>query len=71
MRQATEAPKLPFDREGFAEVSEVAEFMGLSTTTVYALCNSGELPSGRFGKAAIRIPRKAVVEYVDRKLRGE
>jgi excisionase family DNA binding protein len=66
-RKTAEATKLPFDREGFAEVSEVAEYLSLSTTSIYNLIAAGDLPHARFGQA-IRIPRRAVVEYSNRKL---
>lgn len=43
----------------FLTVAEVAEFMRVSTMTVYRLVQSGELPAVRFGRS-YRIPESAL-----------
>ncbi len=48
--------------------TEAADLLGVSRTTVYELLNTGQLESVRIGRAR-RIPRAALVAYVDR-LRG-
>ncbi|WP_239346162.1 helix-turn-helix domain-containing protein [Frankia sp. Cj5] len=48
--------------------TEAADLLGVSRTTVYELLNAGQLESVRIGRAR-RIPRAALVAYVDR-LRG-
>ncbi len=48
--------------------TEAAELLGLSRTTVYELLNAEQIESVRIGRAR-RIPRAALVAYVDR-LRG-
>lgn len=57
----------PFDREGFASVADVARFLGLGSQAVYNLLYSGAIPHAKFG-GTIRVPRKDVVEYVQRQL---
>jgi excisionase family DNA binding protein len=47
---------------------EAAEVLGVGRTTVYELLNAGLVESVRIGRAR-RIPRAALVVYVDR-LRG-
>ncbi|WP_131787999.1 helix-turn-helix domain-containing protein [Protofrankia symbiont of Coriaria ruscifolia] len=48
--------------------TEAAELLGVSRTTVYELLNTEQIESVRIGRAR-RIPRTALVAYVDR-LRG-
>ncbi|KLL12944.1 MULTISPECIES: helix-turn-helix domain-containing protein [Protofrankia] len=48
--------------------TEAAELLGVSRTTVYELLNTEQIESVRIGRAR-RIPRTALVTYVDR-LRG-
>ncbi len=48
--------------------AEAAEQLGVSRTTLYELLNAGRIESVRIGRAR-RIPRAALVAYVDR-LRG-
>ncbi|WP_239394563.1 helix-turn-helix domain-containing protein [Frankia sp. CiP3] len=48
--------------------AEAAEQLGVGRTTVYELLNAGQLESVRIGRSR-RIPRAALVAYVDR-LRG-
>ncbi len=47
---------------------EAAEVLGVGRTTVYELLNAGLVESVRIGRSR-RIPRAALVAYVDR-LRG-
>lgn len=70
---AKEVDDLPFDREGYARVSEVSQYLGLSSSLIYEMINKEppDLPHVRFGKNAIRIPRRAVVEFAERQLAGE
>ncbi len=49
-------------------VMEAADLLGVSRTTVYELLNAEQIESVRIGRAR-RIPRAALVVYVDR-LRG-
>ncbi len=49
-------------------VMEAADLLGVSRTTVYELLNAEQIESVRIGRAR-RIPRVALVAYVDR-LRG-
>ena len=55
--------------QGFMTVAEVAKHLGVSRSTVYQLCERGELRHVRVSNA-IRVPRTAVVAYV-RKQSGE
>lgn len=60
---------LPFDREGYASVLEVAEYLSFSTGAIYDLIGEGILPSARLGsRKGIRIPRAAVVALLQREL---
>ena len=61
---------LPFDREGFATVREVCEYLGLSPTTVHEMINREPpaFPAARFGKNGIRIARRGVVAFADSRL---
>jgi excisionase family DNA binding protein len=63
------AKKASLTAEGFADVPEAAEFLGLSRSTIYKLMEDGSLPYAKFGKAR-RIPWRAVREYGDRCLVG-
>lgn len=47
----------------FLTVAEVAEFMRVSSMTVYRLVHSGDLPAVRFGRS-YRIPESAVSEAI-------
>lgn len=44
---------------------EAAELLGVGSTTVYELLAAGQLESVRIGRSR-RIPRAALVAYVDR-----
>ena len=55
--------------DGLMRVHEVAGYLGLSRSKVYEIMSKGELPWAKFGRAR-RIPRRAVVELVARRLRG-
>jgi excisionase family DNA binding protein len=48
--------------------SEAAELLGVGRSTVYELLQAGQIESVRIGRSR-RIPRVALVAYVDR-LRG-
>ncbi|WP_239348322.1 helix-turn-helix domain-containing protein [Frankia sp. Cj5] len=45
--------------------TEAADLLGVSRATVYELLNAGQLESVRIGRSR-RIPRAALVAYVDR-----
>ncbi len=47
-------------------VSEAAETLGLSRSTVYSLLDSGQLESRKIG-ASRRIPLAAIEDYVNRR----
>jgi excisionase family DNA binding protein len=47
----------------FYKVTEVAEKLGISRSSAYALVNSGELVSARIA-GTIRIPAKALDDFV-------
>lgn len=44
-------------------VKEVAAILGVSSRTVSRLCEKGEIPSSKIGRA-VRIPKKALLEYM-------
>ena len=48
--------------QGFMTVAEVANQLGVSRSTVYQLCERGELRHVRVSNA-IRVPRTAVMAY--------
>lgn len=52
---------------GFLTVSQVAEYLSIGKSLVYALMERGELRYCKFGKAR-RIPKKEVVRYASKKL---
>ncbi|GEM_PF-1975390 len=56
--------------DGLMTVPEVAAFLRLSRSTVYALMEKGALPYVRIG-AARRVPRRAVIDLAAANLRGE
>lgn len=49
--------------QGFMTVAEVAKHLGVSRSTVYQLCERGELPHVRVSNA-IRVPSVAVLAYL-------
>jgi excisionase family DNA binding protein len=53
---------------GLVTINEAAAFLGVCGATVVAMLKRGELPALRVGKRARRIPRKALVEYANRRL---
>ena len=68
VKAASPDSALPFDREGFATVAEVAKFLALPKNAVYKLINDGELPTARYNERTRRVPRAAVIQYVKDKL---
>jgi excisionase family DNA binding protein len=50
-------------------VREVAAKLSVSTATVYALCDRGELGHVRVSKNAIRIAAPELAAYLDRRAR--
>jgi excisionase family DNA binding protein len=52
--------------QGFMTVPEVAKRLGVCRSTVYQLCERGELRHMRVSNA-IRVPLRAIVEYVGRR----
>ena len=56
-------------QDGFVSIREACEFLSLGETKVYELMDNGELPFCKFGRAR-RIPRRALIEYAARKIRG-
>lgn len=60
------APK-SYPRQGFARVSQAAEFLSLSVRTVYRMVDSKEIPSVPFRDGdAVRIPWEALHAILDR-----
>ena len=55
--------------QGFMTVREVAKRLGVCRATVYQLCERGELRHVRVSNV-IRVPVKAIAEYVGRTRRG-
>jgi excisionase family DNA binding protein len=53
--------------QGFMTVAEVAKHLGVSRSTVYQLCERGELRHVRVSNA-IRVPKRAVVAYLHRRV---
>ena len=51
-------------------VEEVSRLLGLGTTKTRALLASGELRAVHGGRA-VRVPRAAVVEFIERRLQAE
>jgi excisionase family DNA binding protein len=52
----------------YLRIEFVANFLGLPRSTCYALVASGELPSVRFGRRGLRIPRRQLAEWAERQL---
>lgn len=52
-------------------VAEAAEILGLGSSRVYALVNSGELPSVRLGGRAIRLPLAQLRAMIDEKVAAQ
>jgi len=55
--------------QGFMTVPEVARRLGVCRSTVYQLCERGELRHVRVSNA-IRVPARAIAEYFGRTRRG-
>ena len=55
--------------DGLVKVSEAADFLRLSRSTLYTLMDQGELPFVKLGRSR-RIPRRALVQLATRGLRG-
>jgi excisionase family DNA binding protein len=54
-------------RDGLDRVAEVARFLGMSKSAVYALMARGELAFVKLGKSR-RIPKRATIELAARNL---
>lgn len=69
-------PPNPTMNEGTADepilisVKEAARLLNLTAWSVYQMCDSGELASGKKGKRRM-VSMAAVKEYADQILRGE
>ena len=53
--------------DGFVDVPYAARYLGVSRVTVYALMDSGDLVSAKFGRCR-RIPRQALLDYAQKQL---
>jgi excisionase family DNA binding protein len=53
--------------DGFVDVPFAARYLAVSRVTVYALMDSGDLPSAKFGRCR-RIPRQALLDYARKQL---
>lgn len=51
-------------------VEEAARMLGVSRATLYKLIDAEALPTVRFGKS-VRVPRKALEEWVTEKVKQE
>jgi excisionase family DNA binding protein len=51
-------------------IDEVAQLIGVSRTTAYALVNKGEIPSVRIG-GLLRIPNEALRKLIDERASTE
>jgi excisionase family DNA binding protein len=51
--------------QGFMTVPQVAKRLGVCRSTVYQLCERGELPHVRVSNA-IRVPVRAIAEFIGR-----
>jgi len=60
-----EQPRQPISDEGFADISQAAEYLSMSRSSVYKLMDAGELRFAKFGKAR-RIPWRAIYDYAGR-----
>jgi excisionase family DNA binding protein len=47
------------------KINQVAEILQVSRTSAYRLCQSGELPSVRFGPQTVRVRESDLVEYIE------
>jgi excisionase family DNA binding protein len=56
--------------QGLDKIPEVARFLKISTSQVYALMNQGQLPSVKLGRSR-RIPHGAVLDLAARNLVGD
>lgn len=54
-------------KDGLATIQESSAFLGVSRSTLYALCDSGELPWVKIGRSR-RIPRRALEQLAERNL---
>jgi excisionase family DNA binding protein len=50
----------------FLRIEAAAALCGLSRSMCYELVASGEIPSVRFGRRSLRIPRRQLAEWVER-----
>jgi excisionase family DNA binding protein len=55
--------------DGLNRIDEAAEFLGLSRSQIYALMEAQELVYVKIGRSR-RIPRRALIEFAARCLRG-
>jgi excisionase family DNA binding protein len=58
---------VPLDRE-WLSYAEAARIIGVSDRTVRTYCKQGQLPWFKLGYKTVKIPRKAVQEFVERHL---
>jgi len=56
---------------GFVSVAEAATFLRVSRPLVYKLMDAGELPFVLVTPTLRRIPKRAVADFLARRLRGE
>lgn len=61
--------RLSLVADGLVTVQDAAYFLGLGRTSIYALMEKGCLPYLKTGRAR-RIPKRALVEFAARNLRG-
>jgi excisionase family DNA binding protein len=50
----------------YLKVGEVAEALGMHETTIYKMCQNGEIPSIKIGAKAVRIPKAAFEAFMAR-----
>jgi excisionase family DNA binding protein len=62
------APAIPQSvqlTKAFYSPAEIADLAGVSTSTILNYIKAGKLPAVRLSERLIRIPRKAVVRFLD------
>lgn len=62
--RAVPDPLPDFSQTRFSTVAEVAKALRISKMGVYRLINQGTIPHYRFGPHVIRVPTKAVWDYI-------
>lgn len=65
-RNETDTNRLQPKAPQLLDTRQVAERLGLKPATIYQMCASGELPSVRIGKRALRVSEPELIAYIER-----